>query len=350
VLLYNVLLLCLVLGVLLLLWRTDPRRAAPLVALCEMLLGGASICGAIAVPAAGFGRLALLAWALFVHQPLLLAGIAILRVKRERLLAGGCALLALAILLVGADAFLIEPHWLQVTHVTIPSTKLQTPLRVAVIADLQTDAPRVYEERALALAMAKQPDLILLAGDYLHIADPAEYATAKEALNEILRRADLTAPLGVYAIQGNVDHGDWEELFAGLPVTPIAQTSALDLGPVVLTGLSLHDAFSTTLSIPPKPKLHIVLGHSPDFALGEINADLLIAGHTHGGQIQLPFLGPIMTLSHVPRSWASGVTEIAPGRTLIVSRGIGMERGGAPRVRFLCRPEIVILDLVPLSD
>jgi hypothetical protein len=49
----------------------------------------------------------------------------------------------------------------------------------------------------------------------------------------------------------------------------------------------------------------------------------------------------------VPLAWADGVTELAPGRTLVVSRGIGMERGYAPRLRFNCRPEIVIIDLVP---
>ena len=89
------------------------------------------------------------------------------------------------------------------------------------------------------------------------------------------------------------------------------------------------------------------MGHSPNFSLGEIQADLLIAGHTHGGQVRLPLLGPVMTLSAVPRAWASGVTEIKPGKTLIVSRGVGMERHNAPRLRFLCRPEIVIVELLP---
>jgi hypothetical protein len=90
-----------------------------------------------------------------------------------------------------------------------------------------------------------------------------------------------------------------------------------------------------------------VLGHMPDFSLGSVDADLLIAGHTHGGQVQLPLVGPLLTLSQVPRSWASGLTEIEPGKMLVVSRGIGMERGLAPRLRFLCRPQLVILELVP---
>jgi len=79
--------------------------------------------------------------------------------------------------------------------------------------------------------------------------------------------------------------------------------------------------------------------------LGRVDADLMVAGHTHGGQVQLPLIGPLITLSAVPRAWASGVTELEPGRTLVVSRGVGMERGNAPRLRFLCRPEVVIVNV-----
>jgi uncharacterized protein len=90
-----------------------------------------------------------------------------------------------------------------------------------------------------------------------------------------------------------------------------------------------------------------VLGHCPQFAMGNVEADLLLAGHTHGGQVRLPWIGPLTTGCAVPRSWAAGLTELPGGRKLIVSRGTGMERGCAPRIRFLCRPELVVIDLVP---
>jgi predicted MPP superfamily phosphohydrolase len=52
----------------------------------------------------------------------------------------------------------------------------------------------------------------------------------------------------------------------------------------------------------------------------------------------------------VPRSWAAGVTRLVNGATLIVSRGVGMERGSAPRLRFLCRPELVIIEVLPSAE
>ena len=114
-----------------------------------------------------------------------------------------------------------------------------------------------------------------------------------------------------------------------------------------LTALGMWDAFDAHKAVAAQDKFHIVLGHSPNFSLGDVDADLLIAGHTHGGQVQLPLLGPLLTLTVAPRTWASGVTPIAPGKMLVVSRGIGMERANAPRLRFLCRPEVVVIDIVP---
>jgi hypothetical protein len=81
--------------------------------------------------------------------------------------------------------------------------------------------------------------------------------------------------------------------------------------------------------------------------MGHIEADLLLAGHTHGGQVRLPWIGTLTTGCLVPRAWAAGMTELPNGGKLIVSRGTGRERGESPQIRFLCRPELVVIDLVP---
>jgi predicted MPP superfamily phosphohydrolase len=165
-----------------------------------------------------------------------------------------------------------------------------------------------------------------------------------------MRQSMIAAPLGAFAVRGNVDTPSlWQRALAGTPVRPIEQTTRLDLGPLVLTCLSLEDSFDTGLRIPAEAKPHIVLGHAPDFAMARPPAELLLAGHTHGGQVRLPGIGPLMTLSRAPRKWADGASEVAPGTLLVTSRGIGMERGGAPRLRFLCRPQVILVDLVPAA-
>ncbi len=289
------------------------------------------------------------AWTVFLHVPLFLIGVAwILRHDLPAIALGAFGLAAL-VALVALDAFLIEPHWLQVTRLTLPAAQLPGPLRIVVVADIQTDRPGRYEAEVLERVRAEAPDLILFAGDYIQVGRRGRgYRAEIGALRDLLLEADLAAPLGIYAVAGNVDRtGEWLALFEDLSITAVEDTTRYDLGPLVLTALSRQDSFQTGVVVPGEEAYHIVLGHSPNFSLGSVEADLLIAGHTHGGQVRLPFIGPLLTLSSVPRAWAAGVTEIAPERTLIVSRGIGMERAGAPRLRFRCRPELVVVDLMP---
>ncbi|MGC9395715.1 MAG: metallophosphoesterase [Anaerolineae bacterium] len=296
-----------------------------------------------------FGKLQLLIWTVFLQLPLLLSGVVFLLWRRAPLVAWGTLVLVVLLVLIAIDAFLIEPHWLEISHITLTTPKVQQSLRIVVLADIQTDRPGAYEERVLRMAMAEQPDLVLLAGDYIQMGRRSRSDMEEcQALNAIMDRVGVDAPLGVYAVQGNVDRpGVWPVIFAGLPITTFETTAQVDVGPAVLTALGMQDAFDARIVVAPHDKFHVVLGHSPNFSLGAVNADLLIAGHTHGGQVQLPFIGPLMTLTVAPRAWASGVTTIAPGKMLVVSRGIGMERANAPRLRFLCRPEVVVIDVIP---
>jgi len=305
---------------------------------------------AIGLGAERFASVRLLAFGLFLHTGFLLAGVAVILRKGSRWFAIAAATACLFLELVAADAFLIEPHWIEVTHVQIASPKLGRPLRMAIVADLQTDSVGDYERKALELVLQETPDLIVMAGDYIQEWNESRRAAQQARLKAILKQIDFRAPLGVYAVRGNADSPDWEKAFAQTEVTTLDATASVDVDELRITGLAMKDSFLTSLLIDDDDRFQIVVGHAPDFALGEISAELLVAGHTHGGQVRLPWFGPIITQSEVPRSWAAGITKLGPDKTLIVSRGIGMERAAAPRLRFLCRPQIVVVDLVPAGQ
>ena len=231
----------------------------------------------------------------------------------------------------------------------IASPKLHRRWRIVVLADLQTDYIGDYQRDVFRRVVEAKPDIVLLAGDYLQ-APRSQSTELYNQLRELLHEPHLDATARVFAVRGNVEWDDWTEMFRGLNVTTVDATQSFTVDGLRLTCLGLKDSFDRGLTIPGDPRrFHLVLGHSPTFALGRIDADLSVAGHTHGGQVRLPLIGPVITFSRIPPRWAAGHTELSAGRRLLVSRGIGLERNGAPRIRFLCRPELVVLDLVPES-
>ncbi|MCH7814063.1 MAG: phosphohydrolase, partial [Planctomycetes bacterium] len=96
--------------------------------------------------------------------------------------------------------------------------------------------------------------------------------------------------------------------------------------------------------------IRILVAHRPDAVLAlspKTRIDLVVAGHTHGGQVVVPLLGPPITFTRVPRHVAAGGFHDLGGRRIYVSRGVGCERSQAPRIRFGAPPEITLLTLVP---
>ena len=290
----------------------------------------------------------LLTYAVFVHLPIMLAGSAVLLRRPRRKTAIALVVAAVLIAAVGVDALLIEPTRLEVSHLRLATNKVDRPVRIVVLADLQTDVFGAYEKMVFQRVLAEKPDLVLLAGDYLH-AHPKTCRRLIPPIRAYLKEIEFSAPAGAFAVRGNIDSDDWPEIFAELPITTAQETRSFQLPGLQLTCLSMRDSFNRSLAVRnlAPERFHVVLGHSPSFALGRVEGDLLLSGHTHGGQVRLPILGPIITLSAVPRSWAADLTDLPSGGQLYVSRGIGMERGPAPRIRFLCRPELAVIDLVP---
>lgn len=253
----------------------------------------------------------------------------------------------------------IEPFDLRLETARIPVADERAgvdPVRIAVIADLQASSVGDHERAAMDLVMTQAPDLILLPGDLVQVHRSRFDRVAPE-FRKLL--AVLEAPLGVYAVVGNVDRADQLlSLFEGTRVQLLYnETVELEHGDrrITLTGVQLN-AFGSTAQAalrrlergPGSQDLRILLTHTPDVALQlppDARTDLVVAGHTHGGQVVVPGFGPPLTLSRVPRAVARGGLHELDGRRVYVSRGVGCERARAPRIRFLAPPEISLLTL-----
>lgn len=336
-------------------WRGVRVELAALAVLVLFALGTITLVGRML---GGFAMLRALCHGLFCVVLPLLAWRAAVVWRHSRSLAAALALVAL----LGESAYVyarrVEPFRLEVTAATLASPKLAAlprPLVVAVVADLQTDAMSDFELGVFDRIAARRPDLILFLGDYLQVGGD-DFRRERESLRAQIAR--LSPPLGMFAVSGDVDQGGANAVFAGTPVQVIddRHVELPDL-PLRIEGLGRMRSRAPFLDGAVVRRLRderytIVVGHAPDYMLSVVRDGLavdalLLAGHTHGGQVCLPWFGPLMTLSAVPR-WLGGGGVFRRGDAwLCCSRGIGMERDDAPRIRFWCRPQLVFLVLGP---
>lgn len=257
----------------------------------------------------------------------------------------------------GLYATHIEPFRLEVDRVEL-QTAVGAGLRVGVFSDMQSIEVGDYENRAIDLLLAQEPDIILIPGDFVQLPRD-EFDRRFDEFHEAMSRLGEGAPL-VVAVNGNTDTAVRLRLLAMRTSVVVLDNEMLETvvreHTVRIAGISLgereasigpmlDDFFQSAEEQP----VRIVLAHQPDEIARFTDADdidLLVAGHTHGGQIAIPGFGPFLTLSDVPRSVGAGGLHELDGHKVYVSTGVGRERNRAPQVRFGVRPSVGIIEFV----
>jgi len=260
---------------------------------------------------------------------------------------------------VPAYAFGVEPNWLERTfhRVKLPCKNLTSGVRILHLSDLHASpaVPFSLIEKSVALGLETKPDVICLTGDYVTDATPfdeAEYA-------RILRRLSSAAP--VLATLGNHDGGPWGASVGGLQDSSAVRallsaanvpllhnrSEAVRVRDQSVRFAGVPDLWSRevdgdlTFANVAADDPAILLAHNPDTKdlLADRPWDLMLSGHTHGGQVVLPIVGERFVPVRDKR-FIAGLKQWN-GRQVYITRGVGSIDG----VRVNCRPEVTVLDL-----
>ena len=243
--------------------------------------------------------------------------------------------------------YFVEPYWIEVKTIEIKTEKLrEASFKLVHISDMHCDKKVRNEKRVVELVNAINPDVIVFTGDTINTS--VALATFKDTMKS------LKAIIGKFAVLGNYDVWYWSDLdlFSDTGFKVLEQdvvTIKKNNEVIQVSGLSVgySELYSQVLKSVSSERFNVLLYHYPDLIenLGDFNIDLYLAGHTHGGQVAMPLYGALVTLSKYGKKYESG-KYIVGDTVLYVNRGIGMEGGYAPRVRFWARPEITVFNIV----
>ncbi|MBI4668240.1 MAG: metallophosphoesterase [Elusimicrobia bacterium] len=245
-----------------------------------------------------------------------------------------------------AYGYFIEPYWPQVITVRLTSQKLAQgtkPIRIVHISDIHSDPKPRLEDRLPDIIASLKPDLNFFTGDAVN--SPDGLPVFKRCL------AQIAAIAPTFAVKGNFDGWSNLDYFGGIKVQELAGNAVkVSLGggtDVWVTGVlpASKGLLDKALLKIPSGTFVIFLHHYPDliYEAAEHKVDLYLAGHTHGGQVAMPFYGALITLAEYGKRFEAGLYQVDQTR-LYVNRGIGME---GPRVRFFARPEITLIEIGP---
>lgn len=272
--------------------------------------------------------------------------------RRTRLLRFLCLIVLLVLAGLGWG------YWTAVSvpvvrRAEVPIAGLRAPLRLVLLSDIHVEAPDMPPERLVRIVAqvnALEPDLVLIAGDFISEKYAGTHLYSMRAA--IAPLAGLKARFGTVAVLGNHDHwNDAPGARAALAEAGVRLLSnqAAAIGPLAVGGLD--DDFTGRANLPATlralralPGPRIILSHSPDpFAVLPTDVPLMLAGHTHCGQVALPFFGAVKTMSRYGKRYACGIIREG-GKTLIVGAGLGTS--GLP-LRLGAVPDLWLVTLRP---
>jgi hypothetical protein len=271
--------------------------------------------------------------------------------------------------LFGLDVFLtailgwnyidkIEPSWVEVSHVPLKLPHLPrafSGFRLLQISDIHAGYWMTPERFASIVDLIKEqsPDLVAVTGDViLAYGGMPDDQPALDEFGKVFKQ--IADDYETIAVLGNHDY--WYDADKVRSVLERAGARVLmnSVHSLERRGERLHiagvddiyenqDDLGAVLSALPQDGGAILLAHEPDFA--DISAatgrfDLQISGHSHGGQVSLPVIGPLV-LPHLGRKYPSGLYKVGD-MYQYTNRGVGMTM---PTIRFNCRPEITVFTL-----
>lgn len=266
------------------------------------------------------------------------------------------AVLVLAVL-VGAKAWHDTMRAPVVERLVVESPALPAgsrPVTIALLSDIHVAGPDMPPERLAEIVdevNALKPDLVAIAGDLVSEKRTASHIyTAAEVIAPL---GKLSAPLGIVLVPGNHDHWfGWEKLATELarhPQIKVLRNQALARGPLVIGGVD--DDFTRQADLPAtlsgmagRTGVRVMLTHSPDiFPNVPVDVPLVLAGHTHCGQIAWPWGGAPATMSDYGDLYACGVVR-QHGKVLVTSAGLGTS---LLPLRMFTHPEIWLIEIRP---
>lgn len=251
-------------------------------------------------------------------------------------------------LAIGVYGRFIEPYWFQiVTRQLVLSDSVKRSTRIIFLSDFHTGEKKTrrFYDQLFKRVKALKPDLLLLGGDYVECES--------RSIMDLSGVKEIQPRYGTHFILGNHDYWDRPEYirkmllsFGAEDLTGKTHVIGEGENAFVLTGIddSWHGTPTAQLPLAPQVKPLIILTHESDVLLDlpEGSAELVLLGHTHGGQIRLPGYGAITRLPQSTPKWLDRGLKTWRGMQLLISQGIG--ESSAP-VRFFARPQIVIVDL-----